>query len=99
MSNYHEFERGLRFLYQEVIRGFQLYEMEHYPYAVRTDDPADPLTVEVFKVTDPEVEELIHNLETAVATPNAITRARGVALRSGPSSWARIPLPCWKYCC
>ena len=66
MSNFHEFERGLQFLYQDVIRGFQLYEMEHYPYAVRTTDPEDTLTVEVFKVIDSEVEELIHNLEMGV---------------------------------
>ena len=66
MANYDEFENGLHFLYQEVISGFQLYQMEFYPYAVRTGDKNDFLTVEVFEVTNPEVERSIHALETRV---------------------------------
>ena len=37
MINFHEFESGLLFLYLDVIPGFQLYRLEHYPYAVRTE--------------------------------------------------------------
>ena len=66
MSNYLEFESGLRFLYQEVLAGFQLYQIDHYPYAIRTDDPTHLITVEVFKVIDPDVEMSIHTLEIGV---------------------------------
>ena len=66
MVNYDEFKNGLRFLYLEVISGFQLYQMKHYPYAVRTGDKNDIITVEVFEVTNPEVERSIHALEIGV---------------------------------
>lgn len=66
MSNYLEFEASLDFLYQEVISGYQLYAMEEYPYAVKTDNPSDLITVEVFKVTNPFIERSIHELEMGV---------------------------------
>jgi gamma-glutamylcyclotransferase (GGCT)/AIG2-like uncharacterized protein YtfP len=66
MSNYREFEASLEFLFQEIISGYQLYAMEEYPYAIRTGDPTDLITVEVFKVTNPSVESSIHKLEMGV---------------------------------
>ena len=53
-------------MYKESILGFQLYQMEEYPYAVRTDNPTDSITVEVYKVTDAAAEHTIHELETEV---------------------------------
>jgi gamma-glutamylcyclotransferase (GGCT)/AIG2-like uncharacterized protein YtfP len=66
MSNYHYFEKGLEFRYQDVITGFRLHALEEYPYAVRSGDPADTLTIEVFRVTDPAIERAIHELEMEV---------------------------------
>ena len=66
MSNYDEFKEGLDLQFLTVIKGFQLYGMEHYPYAVKTNNPSDLLTVEVFKVTNPEIEKSIHELELEV---------------------------------
>ena len=66
MENHRFFERGLRFLYQEAIQGYQLYALDDYPYAVRTGDPLDLLIVEVFQITDPAVERGIHDLELEV---------------------------------
>ena len=66
MSNYLEFEASLEFLYQEIIAGYQLYAMEEYPYAVKTNDRSDLITVEIFKVTDPAAERSIHELEIGV---------------------------------
>lgn len=66
MTNYRYFEKGLEFQYTTVIPGFRLHALEDYPYAVRTGHPDDRLTVEVFKVTDPQVERAIHALEEEV---------------------------------
>ena len=66
MSNYDEFKESLDFQFLTVIEGFRLYGMQHYPYAIKTDNPSDRLTVEVFKVTNPEVEKSIHALEIEV---------------------------------
>ncbi len=66
MSNYLEFEASLEFLFQETIHGYQLYAMEEYPYAVKTGDPSDSITIEVFKVTNPAIERSIHELEMGV---------------------------------
>ncbi|HRI80437.1 MAG TPA: gamma-glutamylcyclotransferase [Cyclobacteriaceae bacterium] len=66
MSNYDEFKEGLEFQFLTVIYGFQLYRMENYPYAVKTGNHADGITVEVFKVTNPEIEKSIHALELEV---------------------------------
>ena len=66
MVNYKRYAKGLKFLFQEAIPGYQLYEMEHYPYAVKTGSPADFITVEVFEITDPAIERAIHQLELSV---------------------------------
>ena len=66
MSNYNDFKDSLDFRFLTMIHGFQLYEMEHYPYAVRTNSPSDHITVEVFKVTSPVIEKSIHELELEV---------------------------------
>jgi len=66
MSNYDEFKESLDFKFLTVIKGFQLYGMQEYPYAIRTGDASDLLTVEVFKVTNSEIEKSIHALEIEV---------------------------------
>ena len=66
MRNYQNFESSLGFLFQEIISGFQLYALEKYPYAVKTDSASDLMVVEVFKVINPEVEKSIHALELSV---------------------------------
>jgi gamma-glutamylcyclotransferase (GGCT)/AIG2-like uncharacterized protein YtfP len=63
MINYVEFETSLEFLYQEVIAGYRMYAMENFPYAVKTDNKTDLMTVEVFRITNPNVERSIHQLE------------------------------------
>ncbi len=66
MSNYRHFENGLEFLREVVLEGYQLYAMDEYPYAVRTDKLTDILTVEIFRITDPSIERAIHILEMSV---------------------------------
>ncbi len=66
MSNHSQFQQGLKFLSEEALYGFRLYAMDEYPYAVRTGNLLDIITVEVFQVTDPSVERAIHELEIGV---------------------------------
>ena len=66
MSNYERYKAGLEFLYEEQIRGYHLYQMEHYPYAVKTNQEEDAILVEVFKITDSPTEKAIHDLEISV---------------------------------
>lgn len=66
MSNYRYFEKGLEYQYTEVISGYRLHALEDYPYAVKTGQSSDQLTVEVFRVTSPEFERAIHELEMEV---------------------------------
>ena len=63
MSNYREFETSLQFLYREIISGYRMYALEYFPYAVKSTDSSDLITVEVFRVTDPAAEKAIHQLE------------------------------------
>lgn len=63
MSNYQEFESSLRFLYSEIIGGYRMYALEHFPYAVKSTESTDLITVEVFRVTDSSAEKAIHQLE------------------------------------
>ncbi|HWA35138.1 MAG TPA: gamma-glutamylcyclotransferase family protein [Cyclobacteriaceae bacterium] len=63
MINYLEFETSLEFLYQEIIAGYRMYAMASFPYAVKTDNNSDLITVEVFRITNPDVERSIHQLE------------------------------------
>ncbi len=66
MSNYRQYENGLEFLSVEVLPGFKLYAMDEYPYAIRTGDALDAITVEIFRAKDPMVELAIHDLEMSV---------------------------------
>ena len=66
MSNYQRYKNALEFLFQDTLGGYQLYALENYPYAVRTGNPADLITVEIFKVTNTDMERSIHELEIGV---------------------------------
>jgi gamma-glutamylcyclotransferase (GGCT)/AIG2-like uncharacterized protein YtfP len=66
MYNYLRFEKHLTFLYSEEISGFQLYALEQYPAAIKTNDSIDTIKVEVMRVTNPAVETQIHELELSV---------------------------------
>lgn len=53
-------------MFKERIRGYGLYAMRDYPYAVKTGNVGDSLLVEVFKIKDPIIERTIHELEIEV---------------------------------
>ncbi len=63
MINYLEFQSSLEFLYQEILAGYRMYALENFPYAVKTRDKSDLITVEVFRITNADIEKSIHELE------------------------------------
>jgi gamma-glutamylcyclotransferase (GGCT)/AIG2-like uncharacterized protein YtfP len=63
MINYRKFGTALDFLYQDVMPGFRMYALESFPYAVKTGNASDVITVEVFRVTNRQAEKSIHALE------------------------------------
>lgn len=66
MNNYAEFKHGLEYLFTDTIPGYRLHALPEYPYAVKSDDPRDVIVVEVFRATNPTVEQAIHELELGV---------------------------------
>lgn len=66
MSNHRRYKAGLEYLYTDSLTGYRLYALPGYPYAVRTGDPRDVITIEVHRVVDPVIEQAIHQLEIGV---------------------------------
>jgi gamma-glutamylcyclotransferase (GGCT)/AIG2-like uncharacterized protein YtfP len=63
LSNYNVFKDSLEFLERTEIRGFKLFSLIDYPYAIATQNEQDCMVVELFKITNSETEQLIHEEE------------------------------------
>ena len=66
MMYYEVYKDGLEYLFSTELEGFKLYALRDYPFAVRTNQPKDLIHVEVFKISQPEIERSIHELELGV---------------------------------
>ncbi|HPM32175.1 MAG TPA: gamma-glutamylcyclotransferase [Chryseolinea sp.] len=63
MENYKVFEDGLEFLGKAELRGFKLFSLIDYPYAISTENENDCIVVELFKIINITTEESIHQVE------------------------------------
>ncbi len=63
MANYLRYQSSLEFITKETIKGFALYALKDYPYAVKTNNINDELVIEVFKIEDEITRQNIHQLE------------------------------------
>ena len=64
---YHEvYKDGLEYKFSAQLKGFKLYALTEYPFAVRTNQKEDSIVVEIFKIINPETEKSIHELELGV---------------------------------
>jgi gamma-glutamylcyclotransferase (GGCT)/AIG2-like uncharacterized protein YtfP len=64
---YHEvYKGGMEYKFSAQLEGFKLYALKEYPFAVKTNQAMDSIVVEVFKITNPETEKSIHELEMGV---------------------------------
>ncbi|MDH4089046.1 MAG: gamma-glutamylcyclotransferase [Cyclobacteriaceae bacterium] len=63
LENYSLYQRDLVFLETVELSGFKMYSLVDYPYVIRTGNLADKIVVDLFAITDPETERIIHNME------------------------------------
>jgi len=63
MANYELYKSSLEYISRHTIKGYALYALEDYPYAVKTNSPDDEIVVELFRVTEQQVKRSIHDLE------------------------------------
>ena len=66
MMYYEVYKNGLEYKFSAELKGFKLYALKNYPFAVKTNQAEDVIVVEVFKITQPETEKSIHDLELSV---------------------------------
>jgi len=64
---YHEvYKAGMEYKFSAQLDGFKLYALKEYPFAVKTNKKEDSIVIEVFKITNPQTEKSIHELELDV---------------------------------
>ncbi len=61
--NYDRFESHLQYRFSAWIRGYQLYSFGDFPFAVKTNQQAHRILVEIFAISEMEVEREIDELE------------------------------------
>ena len=66
MMYYEVYKDGLEYQFSAKVKGFKLYALKDYPFAIKTNQPADMIIVEVFKTINSETEKKIHELELGV---------------------------------
>ncbi len=63
MDNYNSFKRSLEYISTKRIKGFDLYSLGSYPYAVRSNDHSASIVIELFCIHDVTARVAIHELE------------------------------------
>jgi gamma-glutamylcyclotransferase (GGCT)/AIG2-like uncharacterized protein YtfP len=94
MMYYEVYKDAMEYKFSAQLDGFKLYALKEYPFAVKTNKAKDSIVVEVFKITDPETEKSIHELELGVGYSydeikvNSITA--GIYLFSDPGNYKEV---------
>jgi len=63
MKYYEEFKSGLHYQYSIWLKGYDLYSLGPYPFAVKSDNPQHRILLEVMRIKDPSVEKRIFQIE------------------------------------
>jgi gamma-glutamylcyclotransferase (GGCT)/AIG2-like uncharacterized protein YtfP len=63
LDNHVRFQDHLQYQFSCWIKGYQLYSMGDFPFAIKTENKGDKILVEVFKITDTETQKEIDQLE------------------------------------
>lgn len=66
MSNYEVYKEGLQYLFSTRLRGFKIFSMGDYPCAVESGNSTDSIVIEIFKITNANIERDIHDMELSV---------------------------------
>lgn len=63
MPLHEKFEHGLDYRFSAWIKGYQLFSLGDFPCAVKTNNEADQIQIEIFEVTEKSVAREIDELE------------------------------------
>jgi gamma-glutamylcyclotransferase (GGCT)/AIG2-like uncharacterized protein YtfP len=63
MRLHKQFKSDLHYVYSAWLRGYELYSLGNYPFAVKSADPSNKILVEVMRVSDKETEKSIYDIE------------------------------------
>ena len=64
MRLHKQFKNDLQYLYSTWLKGYDLYSLGNYPYAVRSTDQTHRIMVEVMMILDPDTEKTIYKIES-----------------------------------
>ena len=56
-------DKGAKKLGEMRITGYKMFDLGHYPFAVKTGDKKDSMVVELYELQDEYIIELIHRME------------------------------------
>ena len=63
MENHLAFAKALTYLKTVTVKGYRMYSLHEYPYAMHTSHVNDQIVVDLFHVTSIEAEEMIYEME------------------------------------
>lgn len=63
LSNHTVYASFLKYRFTAWIKGYEMYSLGDFPFAIRTDESADKMLVEVFEIENAEVRMQIDQLE------------------------------------
>jgi len=63
MKLYEEFEHSLVYQHSSWLKGYDLYALPDYPYAVKSETSNSKILVEVMRITNPTIEKEIFKIE------------------------------------
>ena len=61
--NFEIYKDHLQYITTQILVGFKLFVLPDYPIAIRTHSDKEKIVVELYKVTDPDIEKEIHTME------------------------------------
>jgi Uncharacterized conserved protein len=65
MSLHQRFESDLEYHYSLWLKGYELYALEDYPFAIKSNDPETKILVDVFEIKSQQTVDEIHQIEMA----------------------------------
>ena len=63
MDNHAHYAKGLHYVRTIILKGYALYSLIDYPYAVKTGDLSDTVVAELYTIPDPQTKQNIHDME------------------------------------
>jgi gamma-glutamylcyclotransferase (GGCT)/AIG2-like uncharacterized protein YtfP len=63
MENYMPLGNSLQYIDTLSLKGYRLFSLGDYPYAINTGHLLDVMVADLIKITDKQVVELIHQME------------------------------------